>query len=109
MSTNAKRDIFHQLGPHRQALSSPTRIEFLELLQEERNVEQLAGLTGATVPNTSRHLQKLRQAGLIVGRKEGQYVFLPARRGTRWSGCSRLLARWEKRISRRLSASSGYT
>ena len=25
--------------------------------------------------NTSQHLQKLRQAGLIVGRKEGQYVF----------------------------------
>ncbi|MGH9577949.1 MAG: rhodanese-like domain-containing protein, partial [Terriglobales bacterium] len=25
--------------------------------------------------NTSQHLQKLRQAGLIVGRKQGQFVF----------------------------------
>ncbi len=76
MSTNAKRDIFTNLARIGTALSSPTRIEFLELLaQAERNVEQLATLTGATVANTSQHLQKLRQAGLIVGRKEGLYVF----------------------------------
>ncbi|HZC78074.1 MAG TPA: metalloregulator ArsR/SmtB family transcription factor, partial [Ktedonobacterales bacterium] len=57
-------------------LSSPTRIEFLELLaQSERSVEQLAALSGTAVANTSQHLQKLRQAGLIAGRKEGQYVF----------------------------------
>ena len=76
MSTNAKRDIFTNLARIGTALSSPTRIEFLELLaQTERNVEQLANLTGTTVANTSQHLQKLRQAGLIVGRKEGLYVF----------------------------------
>jgi len=76
MSTNAKRDIFINLARIGTALSSPTRIEFLELLaQTERNVEQLANLTGTTVANTSQHLQKLRQAGLIVGRKEGLYVF----------------------------------
>jgi rhodanese-related sulfurtransferase/DNA-binding transcriptional ArsR family regulator len=76
MSTNAKRDIFTNLARIGTALSSPTRIEFLELLaQAERNVEQLATLTGATVANTSQHLQKLRQAGLIVGRKNGLYVF----------------------------------
>jgi len=52
------------------------RIEFLELLaQAERSVEQLARLTGASVANTSQHLQKLRQSGLVVGRKEGQYVY----------------------------------
>jgi len=52
------------------------RIEVLELLaQTERSVEQLARLTGASVANTSQHLQKLRQSGLVVGRKEGQYVY----------------------------------
>ena len=76
MSTNAKRDIFTNLARIGTALSSSTRIEFLELLaQAERNVEQLANLTGTTVANTSQHLQKLRQAGLIAGRKEGLYVF----------------------------------
>ena len=76
MSTNPKREIFGQLARIGTALSSPLRIEFLELLaQTERSVEQLAGLTGSTVANTSQHLQKLRQAGLIAPRKEGLYVF----------------------------------
>jgi rhodanese-related sulfurtransferase len=76
MSTNAKREVFISLARIGTALSSPTRIDFLELLaQAERTVEQLSSLSGATVANTSQHLQKLRQAGLIVGRKEGLYVY----------------------------------
>lgn len=76
MSTTPKRDVFANLARVGTAVSSPTRIEFLELLaQAERSVEQLATLTGTTVANTSQHLQKLRQAGLIVGRKEGLYVY----------------------------------
>jgi rhodanese-related sulfurtransferase len=76
MSSSPKREVFANLARVGTALSSPTRIEFLELLaQTERSVEQLATLTGTTVANTSQHLQKLRQAGLIVGRKEGLYVF----------------------------------
>ena len=76
MSSSAKRDIFSNLARIGTALSSPIRIEFLELLaQAERSVEQLANLSGTTVANTSQHLQKLRQSGLVVGRKEGQYVY----------------------------------
>jgi len=77
MSThNPKRELFQQLARVGTALSSSTRLEFLELLaQAERSVEQLATMTGAAVANTSQHLQKLRQAGLVVGRKEGQFVF----------------------------------
>ena len=76
MSTNPKREVFANLARIGTALSSPTRIEFLELLaQSERTVEQLANMTGTTVANTSQHLQKLRQAGLVLGRKEGLYVF----------------------------------
>lgn len=78
MSTpaNPKRDVFHSLARIGTALSSPLRLEFLELLaQGERSVEQLATLTGTSVANTSQHLQKLKAAGLIAGRKEGQYVY----------------------------------
>src|SRR5256714_1782557 len=77
MSTlNPKREIFANLARIGTALSSATRIEFLELLaQAERSVDQLATLTGVSVANTSQHLQKLRQAGLITSRKEGLYVF----------------------------------
>src|SRR5512134_3648414 len=77
MSTRSpKREIFDNLARIGTALSSGTRLEFLELLaQGERSVDQLATMTGVTVANTSQHLQKLRQAGLVLGRKEGQYVF----------------------------------
>jgi rhodanese-related sulfurtransferase len=78
MSTppNPKRDVFHNLARIGTALSSPVRLEFLELLaQGERSVDQLATLTGTSVANTSQHLQKLKAAGLIAGRKEGQFVY----------------------------------
>lgn len=76
MSTNPKREIFANLARVGTALSSPIRIELLELLaQTERTVDQLATMTATTVANASQHLQKLRQAGLVAGRKEGQYVF----------------------------------
>ena len=71
-----KHKVFEQLARMGGALSSATRLEFLELLaQGERSVDDLSSLTGASVANTSQHLQKLRQAGLIVGRKQGQFVF----------------------------------
>ena len=76
MSIRPKQDIFAGLARIGTALSSATRIEFLELLaQGARSVEQLATLTGTSVANTSQHLQKLRQAGLVGSRKEGQYVY----------------------------------
>jgi rhodanese-related sulfurtransferase/biotin operon repressor len=77
MSTpNPKRAIFESLARVGTALSSASRLEFLELLaQGERSVDELATLTGVSVANTSQHLQKLRQAGLIVGRKQGQHVY----------------------------------
>jgi rhodanese-related sulfurtransferase/DNA-binding transcriptional ArsR family regulator len=71
-----KREVFQQLARIGGALSSGVRLELLELLaQGERSVDQLSALTGTTVANASQHLQKLRQAGLIVGRKQGQFVF----------------------------------
>jgi rhodanese-related sulfurtransferase/biotin operon repressor len=75
-AVSPKRDLFQQLARIGTALSSGTRLEFLELLaQRERSVDQLATLTGVSVANTSQHLQKLRQAGLVIGRKEGQFVY----------------------------------
>jgi rhodanese-related sulfurtransferase/DNA-binding transcriptional ArsR family regulator len=72
---NPKREVYENLARIGTALSSAVRLELLELLaQGERSVEELARLTGVTVANASQHLQKLKQAGLIVGRKEAQFV-----------------------------------
>lgn len=75
-SATAKRDVLGRLAAIGAALSSPARLDFLELLaQSERSVDELSALTGNTVANASQHLQKLRQAGLVIGRKQGQFVF----------------------------------
>ena len=72
---NPKRAVYESLARVGSALSSAVRLELLELLaQGERSVEELAQLTGTTVANASQHLQRLKQAGLIVGRKEAQFV-----------------------------------
>lgn len=68
--------IFEQFSRVGQALASGPRLELLELVAQcERSVDALAHLSGLSIANTSRHLQVLRQAGLVVGRKDGQHVY----------------------------------
>jgi rhodanese-related sulfurtransferase/DNA-binding transcriptional ArsR family regulator len=57
------------------AVANPHRLELLEVLaQGERTVESLADETGQSVANTSRHLQQLRQAQLVLTRREGLFI-----------------------------------
>jgi rhodanese-related sulfurtransferase/DNA-binding transcriptional ArsR family regulator len=77
MSSNSfKHDLFAQFARVGKALSNSNRLEILEFLaQSERSVEELSSVAGLTIGNTSQHLQQLRQAGLVVSRKEGLKVF----------------------------------
>ena len=73
---NVKTLLFNEFARVSKALGSGNRLELLEFLaQGERSVEALAKLSGMSVANTSRHLQVLRQAGLVAARKEGLFVF----------------------------------
>lgn len=68
-----KQAINEQLSVIAQSLASPQRLEILEYLaQTERGVDELSQLTGLTVANTSRHLQVLKHAALVVVRREGK-------------------------------------
>lgn len=77
MSTgNFKHELFTQFARVGKALSNGNRLEMLEFIaQGERSVEALATVSGLSVANTSQHLQQLRQAGLVVARKEGPKVY----------------------------------
>ncbi len=75
-SKNVKSLLFAEFARVSKALGSGNRLELLEFLaQGERSVDALAKVSGLSVANTSRHLQILRQAGLVAGRKEGLFVF----------------------------------
>ncbi|ACL73042.1 transcriptional regulator, ArsR family [Thioalkalivibrio sulfidiphilus HL-EbGr7] len=74
-STNIKHLLLAQFARLGKALSHPNRLELLEFLaQGSRGVDELAGLSGQSVANTSQHLQQLRQAGLVESRRQGQRV-----------------------------------
>jgi rhodanese-related sulfurtransferase len=71
-----KTALYEQLGRVALALGSAGRLQILEYLaQAERSVDTIASMTGLSVANTSKHLQALRQAGLVSARKEGLRVY----------------------------------
>ena len=74
-SRRFKDAIYEQFARITKALSSPKRLELLDLLcQCERTVETLAAETGMSVANTSQHLHVLRAARLVDAEKEGLHV-----------------------------------
>ena len=72
---HVKDRLYAQLARLGKALSSPHRLEILELLaQGERTVESLATELELSLANTSQHLQALKHAALVESRKHGLYV-----------------------------------
>src|SRR5688572_13443111 len=70
-----KDSIYGQLARIGKAVSSPRRLELIDLLrQAPRTVEELARETGQSVANTSHHLLELRSHGLVASEKNGLYV-----------------------------------
>jgi rhodanese-related sulfurtransferase len=79
MATLLKRQfkdaIYEEFARIGKAVSSPKRLELLDLLcQGRRTVEALATEAELSMANTSQHLQVLRAARLVEASKEGLYV-----------------------------------
>lgn len=70
-----KDNIYNQFSRVGKVLSSPKRLELLDLLsQGPKSVELLAIETKMSVANTSKHLQALLEARLVYFRKEKNFV-----------------------------------
>jgi rhodanese-related sulfurtransferase len=70
-----KDAIYEQFSRIGKAVSSPKRLEMIDLLcQGAKNVETLAREADLTLANASQHLQTLRAARLIEAQKEGTHV-----------------------------------
>jgi len=75
-SVGPKQHVFASLAAIAQALGHAHRLELLEHLgQGERSVDDLATRAGLTLANTSRHLQLLRRAALVEGKRDGKRIF----------------------------------
>jgi rhodanese-related sulfurtransferase/DNA-binding MarR family transcriptional regulator len=79
MDTMAHREfkdrLFGQFARIGKALSSPRRLEIVDLLaQGERTVEEIAKETSMSVASASQHLQTLKAARMVETRREGIYM-----------------------------------
>lgn len=75
MDHELKAEIFDQFARIGGALASGRRIELLDVLTNgERTVEVLADEVHLSFANASRHLQVLKEAGLVVSRRHGNHV-----------------------------------
>jgi rhodanese-related sulfurtransferase/DNA-binding transcriptional ArsR family regulator len=68
--------LYEQVARIGKAVSSPKRLELLELLaQGQKSVENLAGELSIDIKLASAHLKVLREARLVEARKDGKFVF----------------------------------
>ncbi|UCH52633.1 MAG: ArsR family transcriptional regulator [Pseudomonadota bacterium] len=67
--------LYEQVARIGKAVSSPKRLELLEVLsQGEKHVEQLAAATDISVKLASAHLKALKSARLVESRRDGKNV-----------------------------------
>ncbi|HEY8717998.1 metalloregulator ArsR/SmtB family transcription factor [Pengzhenrongella sp.] len=72
----AKDAVFEQFARVGKALSSPKRVELLDLIaQGERSVDALARTANLNVTTASAHLQALKGARMVATRRVGTKVF----------------------------------
>lgn len=76
MNKRSLKDLlYEQVARVGKAVSSPKRLELLELLaQGEKTVEVLAGELSADIKLTSAHLKALKEARLVTSRRDGKYM-----------------------------------
>jgi ArsR family transcriptional regulator len=73
------------------AFGDPSRLKILTLLADkEMTVSEITRAVGLAQPTVSRHLGILRDAGLVVDRREGQQVHYKLNRDTVSTCCQGL-------------------
>jgi rhodanese-related sulfurtransferase/DNA-binding transcriptional ArsR family regulator len=74
-SDSPKQLMFSYFADLAKVLGNGHRLELIELLaQGEQPVEVLARRSGLSFANASQHLQQLRKAGLVLGRRSGKNI-----------------------------------
>ncbi len=74
-SLSPKAALFAEFAEVAKALGHAHRLVILELLaQRERSVEEVATASRLSIANASQHLRLMRQAGLLVSRRDGKQI-----------------------------------
>lgn len=75
MANSLKYNLFDQLAQVSKALGHANRLMILDVLvQTECDVDTLHQKLGLSIANVSKHLQTLKQAGLVISQRQGQRI-----------------------------------
>ncbi len=76
MRRQIKDDLYEQFARTTKALSSPKRLEIMDLLsQSEKTVEAIAKQADLGIKNASAQMKELKSAMLVDSRRDGKYVY----------------------------------
>jgi len=99
MAGNLSTEQLEMIAERFRLLSEPMRLRILACLKEgERSVNELVEATGGGQANISRHLNAMRQGGVLSRRKEGTRVFYRIADSTVFELCT-VVCREEKELS----------
>ena len=76
MTLEPTRDVLERIADRLKALADPTRLQILHALENgERNVTDLLQEVGGSQANVSKHLARMRQAGIVRSRRDGTSAY----------------------------------
>jgi len=76
VTADPHRELFARIADRLKALADPTRLAILHALEHgERNVSDLLDELGGSQANLSKHLARMRHAGLVAARRDGTSVY----------------------------------
>jgi DNA-binding transcriptional ArsR family regulator len=107
---NLSPEALVQVAAYFQALSEPARLRLLNLLREgERSVGELAGATGYSAANVSRHLALLAQHGLLAREVRGTSVYYAIADPAVYDLCNLVCDNLARRFERTASQRAAFT
>jgi DNA-binding transcriptional ArsR family regulator len=104
------KEALDQVASYFQALAEPTRLSLLNLLRGgERNVGELARLSGFTPANVSRHLALLTAHGLVVRESRGTSVYYRMADDSVYALCDLVCGNIARRLERAAAERAAFT
>lgn len=101
-------ELFGRIAERLKALADPSRLRILHALEDrERNVSDLLAELGGSQANLSKHLARMRLAGIVAARREGTNVFYRVADPAAFAVCRTVCDGIEKQLDEARSAMRG--
>lgn len=88
MNREASNELFTRIADRLKALSDPTRLKILHALEQgELTVSEILEVVGGSQANVSKHLSRMRLAGIVASRRSGTSVYYSVTDPTAFAIC----------------------